>query len=330
MQTPRRCQAGLPPRSKLDFSGNAVEFLRVLRQMRKPSTSFVFVLLASACRTPPTSGVTNEPRPDSTPPAASSVAPPGTSVRDASAVAPQRVVTFSARTLPLESKNGFVRLGSSEDFPAVNREGTEVAMLVHDNESFINAPHEAVIFFDTATGKRLLTATIYSRMEDSPTETPAQLVELKKKGAASVELISRRLAATTWRTLEHSVDDDEYGKPVVDGGFQLSARFGTDLDIGVAESPARASVVPLTIYVTRRGDGGSARAKVPASISQYGSMGMTAGRAAKGGCGWLSSLNGWADSERRFVVIHLQAGAAGDSCALNGESDRTILVPLPK
>ncbi len=241
---------------------------------------------------------------------------------------------YAPRAIPLVTTNGIVRLGTDAGFPAVNREGTEVVLLAHDSVDFIGAALEHVVFLDTTSARRTRDTMIYDELGERD-RTPSQLAEAHRKGAASVLETSEHLRRTTWRTLEPSRSNDEPATGAwlplaaarADVGATAYVRFGTDLDVELPENAASDAMIALTVRRLREGRvvPSALRMRVPRLAEGNG---MT-GRALRRSCGWVAGVAGWADPERRFVLLALDPGVNGDACGVSLSSDTTLLVVLP-
>jgi hypothetical protein len=239
--------------------------------------------------------------------------------------------TYGPRTIPLSTQDGVVRLGKGSDFPAANHEGTEIVLLAHDHVDFAGTAVEHILFLDARTGRRSADVTVYDEMSERD-KSAAQLAGLRRTYTANLAEASKRLATTTWRALESPSLDDAAGPWTslaaarADAGQSLSVRFGPDLDLELPVNTGSETVAPLTV---RRLRGTSiatttARIRIPRLASQGG---MTA-PLANGPCGWVQRVGGWADPQRRFVLLALEPAVPGDACTVPFDSDTMVLVPL--
>ena len=274
-----------------------------------------FAMLVVGCSRAPSRdvGVPDAAAPKSSPIAA--VALVDASVDAGSAIDASAAADDGARTVPLRRDDeGRLRLGESPGFPAVNRAGTEIVLLAHDQLDFAGTAVEHVVFRDVKTGRTRLDAMLFDEMGERG-RAPAALAVLRRKSEASVARANARLAADAWRTLEASAGD---GAPRV--------RFGSDLEVELPNAAPSQAVVPIT--VRRAGDGGAVTETVPTRIPALASQGGMVRPTTTGPCGWVQSIDGWADPQRRFVVLALHPAVSGDACTLRLESETTIVVPL--
>lgn len=301
----------------------------------------MLMLLAAGCRRSPSPPVT--PDEGHSRDAASSVAsasPTGTRADVDASVPASGVVpdagsapAYAARTIPLVTEDDAVRLGKGPDFPAVNREGTEIVVLAHDRVDFAGTAVEHIIFVDVRTGRRSADLMVYDEMSERE-KNAAQLATLRQKNTANVAEATKRLAATTWRTLESRSFDDAAGPWAslaasrADAGETLAVRFGPDLNVELPVSSGSETVATLTVR-RLRGAGivpTTTRIRIPKLATQGG---MT-GRHANVPCGWVQRIDGWADPQRRFVLLALEPAVSGDACTVQLDSDMMVLVPLSR
>lgn len=222
---------------------------------------------------------------------------------------------FGAPAVPLRRDDaGSVRLGESREFPAVNHAGTEIVLLAHDALDFAGTAVEHIVFRDVKTGHTSLDAVVYDEMRERDLSPPQREAQ-RRKTAESVAQAERRLAATTWHALQAASRD---------GSLRL--QFAPDLAVELPPNASSEHTVPLT--VRRAQDGGAVIGKVPMRIPALARKGGMTAPMTTGPCGWVQSVDGWADPQRRFLLVALHAAVSGDACTVRLDSENTVVVRL--
>lgn len=229
--------------------------------------------------------------------------------------------TFGARALHLEPDGAArgQRIPESivATFPAVNREGTEIAVLANDQQDFSGKSVQTLRFLDARSGATKASFVAYDEMEEG-NASDTELAKVHRARDARMAQASSLLSATTWQTLDagealESPGDDRprYLRRFRDAGIVIEA---TEKDGG------------LHLQV-RAGNGAPKSFHAASPVLGWARDGQT----RRQPCGSVTGVDAaYADPQGRFVLVRPSVNLGGDACMGVLAIDTLVLVRLDR